>query len=151
MLAETSKDTDRSNDQKIARILAQDEAKRSPWTKGLDLGRAFLRNLSETTDGGDGSPKKHRDRSQGHMPTDGEGRFADNQGRLPAGWERRISAEGLDYYVDHNLRSTSWVRPSTMFADSPEDDGQAQAIIRALNESHRNSNRQQWKAASGRS
>lgn len=37
--------------------------------------------------------------------------FEDAQGRLPAGWERREDNLGRTYYVDHNTRSTSWVRP----------------------------------------
>ncbi len=41
--------------------------------------------------------------------------FADNQGRLPAGWERREDNLGRTYYVDHNSRTTTWTRPSTTF------------------------------------
>ncbi len=37
--------------------------------------------------------------------------FEDAQGRLPPGWERREDNLGRTYYVDHNTRSTSWVRP----------------------------------------
>ncbi|KAG8734017.1 hypothetical protein FRC12_018685, partial [Ceratobasidium sp. 428] len=36
----------------------------------------------------------------------------DNQGPLPAGWERRQDHLGRTYYVDHNTRSTTWNRPS---------------------------------------
>lgn len=49
----------------------------------------------------------------------GQGRglssFADNQGRLPAGWERREDNLGRTYYVDHNTRTTTWTRPSTTY------------------------------------
>jgi E3 ubiquitin-protein ligase NEDD4 len=38
--------------------------------------------------------------------------FEDQQGRLPAGWERRVDNLGRTYYVDHNSRSTTWNRPS---------------------------------------
>jgi E3 ubiquitin-protein ligase NEDD4 len=38
--------------------------------------------------------------------------FEDALGRLPAGWERREDNLGRTYYVDHNTRSTSWVRPT---------------------------------------
>lgn len=41
--------------------------------------------------------------------------FEDNQGRLPAGWERREDNLGRTYYVDHNTRSTTWNRPSTTY------------------------------------
>ncbi|KAL8711312.1 MAG: hypothetical protein Q9220_004209 [cf. Caloplaca sp. 1 TL-2023] len=41
--------------------------------------------------------------------------FADNQGRLPAGWERREDNLGRTYYVDHNTRTTTWARPSTTY------------------------------------
>ncbi|KAF1814523.1 E3 ubiquitin-protein ligase hula [Eremomyces bilateralis CBS 781.70] len=37
--------------------------------------------------------------------------FEDAQGRLPAGWERREDNLGRTYYVDHNTRQTTWVRP----------------------------------------
>jgi hypothetical protein len=37
--------------------------------------------------------------------------FEDAQGRLPAGWERREDNLGRTYYVDHNTRTTSWIRP----------------------------------------
>lgn len=41
--------------------------------------------------------------------------FADNQGRLPAGWERREDNLGRTYYVDHNSRTTTWTRPPTTY------------------------------------
>lgn len=41
--------------------------------------------------------------------------FEDNQGRLPAGWERREDNLGRTYYVDHNTRTTTWTRPSTTY------------------------------------
>ncbi|PHH61934.1 hypothetical protein CDD81_7739 [Ophiocordyceps australis] len=44
-------------------------------------------------------------------PTSQLSPFEDNQGRLPAGWERREDNLGRTYYVDHNTRTTSWNRP----------------------------------------
>lgn len=41
--------------------------------------------------------------------------FEDAQGRLPPGWERREDHLGRTYYVDHNTRQTTWVRPSAGF------------------------------------
>ena len=41
--------------------------------------------------------------------------FEDDQGRLPAGWERREDNLGRMYYVDHNTRSTTWNRPSNTY------------------------------------
>jgi E3 ubiquitin-protein ligase NEDD4 len=38
--------------------------------------------------------------------------FEDNQGRLPPGWERREDHLGRTYFVDHNTRQTTWVRPA---------------------------------------
>ncbi|KAJ9642428.1 hypothetical protein H2201_004823 [Coniosporium apollinis] len=38
--------------------------------------------------------------------------FEDNQGRLPPGWERREDHLGRTYYVDHNTRQTTWIRPA---------------------------------------
>lgn len=38
--------------------------------------------------------------------------FEDQFGRLPPGWERRTDNLGRTYYVDHNTRTTTWIRPS---------------------------------------
>jgi hypothetical protein len=38
---------------------------------------------------------------------------------LPVGWERREGANGRPYYVDHNTRTTTWIRPSSTKAPSP--------------------------------
>ncbi|KAE8440784.1 hypothetical protein EG329_006584 [Mollisiaceae sp. DMI_Dod_QoI] len=38
--------------------------------------------------------------------------FKDEQGHLPAGWERREDNLGRTYYVDHYTRTTSWNRPT---------------------------------------
>ncbi|PWW78736.1 HECT-domain-containing protein [Tuber magnatum] len=46
--------------------------------------------------------------------------FEDNQGRLPAGWERRQDNLGRTYYVDHNTRTTTWNRPSTTYNESDQ-------------------------------
>ncbi|KAK0514382.1 hypothetical protein JMJ35_002999 [Cladonia borealis] len=48
--------------------------------------------------------------SSGHLSS-----FRDNQGMLPAGWERREDNLGRTYYVDHNTRTTTWTRPSTTY------------------------------------
>ncbi|EEB08801.1 HECT-type ubiquitin-protein ligase E3 Pub1 [Schizosaccharomyces japonicus yFS275] len=39
--------------------------------------------------------------------------FEDQYGRLPPGWERRTDNLGRTYYVDHNTRSTTWIRPNS--------------------------------------
>ncbi|KAF9432563.1 hypothetical protein BGZ76_010626 [Entomortierella beljakovae] len=36
----------------------------------------------------------------------------DQNGPLPANWERRVDQLGRTYYVDHNSRTTTWTRPS---------------------------------------
>ena len=41
--------------------------------------------------------------------------FEDQQGRLPAGWERREDNLGRTYYVDHNTRTTTWQRPTAAY------------------------------------
>ncbi|KAI9329015.1 hypothetical protein DFJ73DRAFT_790954 [Zopfochytrium polystomum] len=38
--------------------------------------------------------------------------FEDHLGPLPSGWERRTDHLGRTYYVDHNTRRTTWVRPA---------------------------------------
>ena len=32
-------------------------------------------------------------------------------GGLPSGWEARVDKLGRKYYIDHNTRSTTWIRP----------------------------------------
>ncbi|KAG6006583.1 NEDD4 E3 ubiquitin-protein ligase [Claviceps maximensis] len=51
--------------------------------------------------------------------------FEDNQGRLPAGWERREDNLGRTYYVDHNTRTTSWNRPTVGGATEARNDREA--------------------------
>lgn len=41
--------------------------------------------------------------------------FEDAQGRLPELWERREDNLGRTYYVDHNSRQTTWIRPTANF------------------------------------
>ena len=53
--------------------------------------------------------------SNGSNRSGGFSSFEDNQGRLPAGWERREDNLGRTYYVDHNARSTTWTRPSSHY------------------------------------
>jgi E3 ubiquitin-protein ligase NEDD4 len=51
-------------------------------------------------------------------PTTNTSSFEDQHGRLPPGWERRVDNLGRTYYVDHNTRTTTWSRPSTIQNDS---------------------------------
>ena len=52
--------------------------------------------------------------------TGGYSAFEDAQGRLPAGWERREDHLGRTYYVDHNTRQTTWIRPGVGFNESDQ-------------------------------
>ena len=51
--------------------------------------------------------------------------FEDAQGRLPGGWERREDNLGRTYYVDHNSRQTTWIRPTANY-DAGEQRNQMQ-------------------------
>lgn len=79
----------------------------------------------------------------GHQPNGapGSGRnfssFEDNQGRLPAGWERREDNLGRTYYVDHNTRSTTWTRPSTHY-NASERRTQMEANMQMERTAHQN-------------
>ncbi|KAF9241124.1 hypothetical protein BU15DRAFT_87357 [Melanogaster broomeanus] len=44
----------------------------------------------------------------------------DEDGPLPHGWERRSDETGRPYYVDHNTRSTTWIRPAPPIAPPPQ-------------------------------
>ena len=64
------------------------------------------------------SNNAHQVNGAGHASSSGSGHlssFRDNQGMLPAGWERREDNLGRTYYVDHNTRTTTWTRPSTTY------------------------------------
>ncbi|KAF2720742.1 HECT-domain-containing protein [Polychaeton citri CBS 116435] len=59
--------------------------------------------------------------------------FEDAQGRLPPGWERREDNLGRTYYVDHNSRQTTWVRPTADYnaEQQRQQMGQQQQMERA--------------------
>lgn len=61
--------------------------------------------------------------------------FEDSQGRLPGGWERREDNLGRTYYVDHNSRQTTWVRPQ---GNVGEQRAQAEAETSAQRTRHQN-------------
>ena len=65
--------------------------------------------------------------------------FEDAQGRLPGGWERREDHLGRTYYVDHNTRQTTWVRPSA--SNFSESDQRAQLAAQTQIERTRHQNR----------
>lgn len=65
-----------------------------------------------------GGPAAPTPQTNGNLQPNGTRNFSsfeDNQGRLPAGWERREDNLGRTYYVDHNTRSTTWNRPSATY------------------------------------
>ncbi|KZV61907.1 hypothetical protein PENSPDRAFT_592200, partial [Peniophora sp. CONT] len=43
------------------------------------------------------------------VPATADGSYANAP--LPMGWERRYTANGRPYFVDHNTRSTAWDDP----------------------------------------
>lgn len=51
--------------------------------------------------------------------------FEDSQGRLPNGWERREDHLGRTYYVDHNTRQTTWIRPGAGFSQTDSQNAMA--------------------------
>jgi len=52
----------------------------------------------------------------------------DQYGPLPRGWERRVDPLARTYYVDHNTRTTTWVRPSmTQSVNAAEQQQEANA------------------------
>ncbi|MCJ1295165.1 hypothetical protein MMC34_006726 [Xylographa carneopallida] len=63
--------------------------------------------------------------------------FEDNQGRLPAGWERREDNLGRTYYVDHTTRSTTWTRPTASY-DRGNQRTQMEATTQMERRAHQN-------------
>lgn len=74
-------------------------------------------NMPPSGQGASASQSNGNGNGGGPGPNGGRGlsSFADNQGRLPAGWERREDNLGRTYYVDHNTRTTTWTRPSATY------------------------------------
>ncbi|KAF2437296.1 HECT-domain-containing protein [Karstenula rhodostoma CBS 690.94] len=64
--------------------------------------------------------------------------FEDSQGRLPPGWERREDHLGRTYYVDHNTRQTTWIRPGAGFNEA---DNRTQMAAQTQQERTRHQNR----------
>ncbi|KAF1955590.1 putative E3 ubiquitin-protein ligase hula [Byssothecium circinans] len=64
--------------------------------------------------------------------------FEDAQGRLPGGWERREDHLGRTYYVDHNTRQTTWIRPGASFNEA---DNRTQMAAQTQQERTRHQNR----------
>lgn len=69
-------------------------------------------------------------------PTSQLSPFEDQQGRLPAGWERREDNLGRTYYVDHNTRTTSWNRPTA--AGVVEERNDREAATQVERQRHQN-------------
>lgn len=76
--------------------------------------------------------------ANGSSRSGGFSSFEDNQGRLPAGWERREDNLGRTYYVDHNTRSTTWQRPSTHYNEREGQRAQMEANTQMERRAHQN-------------
>lgn len=50
--------------------------------------------------------------SQSHSQSQSQSEDQPIHQPLPPGWERKVNAAGRVYYIDHNTRTTSWVRPT---------------------------------------
>lgn len=59
----------------------------------------------------------------------------DELGWLPPGWERRLDAQGRAFYIDHNTRTTTWVRPPTHLPAS-EIEAEQRAMLEEQRRSH---------------
>jgi E3 ubiquitin-protein ligase NEDD4 len=75
--------------------------------------------------------------ANGSSRSGGFSSFEDNQGRLPAGWERREDNLGRTYYVDHNTRSTTWQRPNAHYNER-EQRSQMEANMQMERRAHQN-------------
>lgn len=65
-------------------------------------------------------PSQHTPNVGPNGQSTGFSAFEDAQGRLPAGWERREDHLGRTYYVDHNTRQTTWIRPGVGFNEADQ-------------------------------
>lgn len=87
-----------------------------------------------------GAPSMNGAPPQGQGPGQNRGysAFEDSQGRLPPGWERREDHLGRTYYVDHNTRQTTWIRPGAGFNEA---DQRTQMAAQTQQERTRHQNR----------
>ena len=77
----------------------------------------FLRKLSRGT--GDSNSRATTGMVQMVNPN------VDDQGPLPDGYEYRVIQSGRPYYVNHETKTTSWIRPSAETSDIKQSpDGQ---------------------------
>ncbi|WBW75100.1 HECT-type ubiquitin-protein ligase E3 Pub1 [Schizosaccharomyces osmophilus] len=81
----------------------------SAAASGTSISNAESERGSGTT-----TPSRSTGDSAAAVPTEPRtySSFEDQYGRLPPGWERRTDNLGRTYYVDHNTRSTTWIRPN---------------------------------------
>lgn len=64
--------------------------------------------------------------------------FEDAQGRLPPGWERREDHLGRTYFVDHNTRQTTWIRPAASGFSESNNRAQLEAQTQMERTRHQN-------------
>ena len=93
-----------------------------PGQRPTSTAQASSQRLSQV--GSTGPPSTAPPPSANGAPAPGQSQnpgysaFEDSQGRLPNGWERREDHLGRTYYVDHNTRQTTWIRPGAGFNES---------------------------------
>lgn len=63
--------------------------------------------------------------------------FEDQYGPLPPGWERRVDHLRRTYYVDHNTRTTTWIRPSNTTLNQIAANSSAAADTEVERQRHR--------------
>ncbi|KAJ7212062.1 hypothetical protein GGX14DRAFT_447230 [Mycena pura] len=74
---------------------------------------------SQSVLGGSSAQNQFSSRPVSVQPTQARLLDDDSGVPLPAGWERRIDAQGRTYYVDHSSRSTTWHRPQPQAVTTP--------------------------------
>lgn len=56
-------------------------------------------------------------------PSNGSNSTPTNHQPLPAGWERRVHADGRVYFIDHNTKTTHWRLPASAEDEQPLPEG----------------------------
>ncbi|CAK4033377.1 E3 ubiquitin- ligase hulA [Lecanosticta acicola] len=86
--------------------LAGDRPTSNPGSSAASRQNVNTASSSTAMNGTNGSARREQS---------GFSAFEDAQGRLPPGWERREDNLGRTYYVDHNSRQTTWIRPTANY------------------------------------
>ncbi|XP_057304153.1 E3 ubiquitin-protein ligase NEDD4-like isoform X3 [Hydractinia symbiolongicarpus] len=82
---------------------------RTPSESQVDFNQELLRNVRR------------------HISVEESAELVDPESQLPPGWEERRNVNGQTLFIDHNTRTTSWVRPRSSTSSAVENQSPPEA------------------------